>query len=139
MPVVYITRKARFSASHRLFDPNYSDQKNEAVFGKCSNPNGHGHNYSMEVCVTGEPDPKTGFLIDLKILSAVIQEHFISKVDHKNLNLDVPFLQGVIPTTENVVIAAWNQIEPHINGAKLYSIRLFETEKNFVEYRGDNR
>jgi len=137
MPLVYITRKARFSASHRLFDPKYSDKKNEEIFGKCSNPNGHGHNYSMEVCVAGEPDIHTGFVIDLKILSDIIFEHFISKVDHKNLNVDVPFLKGIIPTTENVVIAAWKELRPCINTAKLYSIKLFETEKNFVEYRGE--
>lgn len=137
MGIVYVYRRAHFSASHRLFDPNYSDEKNLAVFGKCSNPTGHGHNYYLEVCVAGERNPSTGFVIDLKKLKIILEEQFISFVDHKNLNTDVPFMKGINPTAENIVVQCWKQIAPHITEGKLYSIRLYETEKNFVEYRGE--
>ena len=133
---MYVTRKANFSAAHRLFNPLLSDQENLEIYDKCSNPNGHGHNYYLEVTVAGEPDPKTGYVIDLKKLKKVIEEHFISKVDHKHLNLDVEFLRNVVPTAENIAIACWNQLAPWIKEGKLYSIRLFESQNNFVEYKG---
>ena len=133
---MYVTRKANFSAAHRLFNPLLSDQENLDIYDKCSNPNGHGHNYYVEVTVAGEPDPKTGYVIDLKKLKRVIEEHFISKVDHKHLNLDVEFLSNVVPTAENIAIACWNQLAPWIKEGKLYSIRLFESQNNFVEYKG---
>ncbi len=133
---MYVTRKANFSAAHRLFNPLLSDQENLEIYDKCSNPNGHGHNYYLEVTVAGEPDPKTGYVIDLKKLKKVIEEHFISKVDHKHLNLDVEFLSNVVPTAENIAIACWNQLAPWIKEGKLYSIRLFESQNNFVEYKG---
>ena len=137
MATAYVYRKAHFSASHRLFDPNLSNEQNKEVFGGCSNPNGHGHNYYIEVCIAGEPNPKTGFFIDLKKVKGVLQKYFLDNVDHKNLNVDVDFLAGIIPTTENIAIAAWKQIQPHITEGKLFSIRLYETENNFVEYRGE--
>ncbi len=137
MATAYVYRKAHFSASHRLFDPTLSNEQNYEIFGGCSNPNGHGHNYYIEVCVAGEPNPKTGFVVDLKKIKKVLQEFFLDKVDHKNLNIDVDFLSGIIPTTENIAIAAWKQIQPRITEGKLFSIRLYETENNFVDYKGE--
>lgn len=134
---VYVTRRAHFSASHRLFDPALSDERNAEVFGGCSNPNGHGHNYTIEVTVAGRPDPATGFVVDLKRVKQVLHERFLAFVDHRNLNVDVPFLQGVNPTTENIAVAAWRQLAPHIPAGMLHSVRIFETENNFVEYKGE--
>ena len=135
--MIYLYRKAHFSASHRLFDPKYSDEENFRVFGQCANPAGHGHNYVIEVCVKGIPDPATGFVVDLKLLKTVIEEHFIRFVDHKNLNVDVLFMKDIIPSSENIAIQCWKQLSPHIPNGSLHSIRLYETEKNFVEYFGD--
>lgn len=134
--MIYLTRKAHFSAGHRLFNPDFTDEENERIFGACSNPNYHGHNYILEVTVVGEKDPKTGFVIDLKKLKDIIDENIISKVDHKNLNLEVDFLKGVIPTAENISEAFWYQLCDKIQGVKLYSIKLYETERNIVEFRG---
>lgn len=134
---VYVTRRAHFSASHRLFDPALSDERNAEVFGGCSNPNGHGHNYTIEVTVAGRPDPATGFVVDLKRVKEVLHDRFLAFVDHRNLNVDVPFLQGVNPTTENIAVAAWRQLAPHIPAGRLHSVRIFETENNFVEYKGE--
>jgi 6-pyruvoyltetrahydropterin/6-carboxytetrahydropterin synthase len=136
MSLVFIYRRDHFSASHRLFDPAFTDQQNYEVFGGCSNPNGHGHNYYIEVCIAGEPDPRTGYVTDLKKVKEILHRTFLDKVDHKNLNSDVDFLRGINPTTENIAIAAWKQILPHITEGTLYSIRIYETEKNFVEYKG---
>ena len=133
---MYVTRRANFSAAHRLFNPVLSERENLELYDKCANPNGHGHNYDLEVTVRGEPNPKTGYVIDLKKLKRVIEEHFISKVDHKHLNLDVDFLKDVVPTAENIAIACWNQLAPRIDDGKLYSIRLYESQNNSVEYRG---
>lgn len=137
MGIVYVYRRAHFSASHRLFDPQLSDEKNFEMYGGCSNPNGHGHNYYIEVCIAGEPDPKTGYVIDLKKVKSILRSRFLDKVDHKNLNVDVDFMNGINPTTENIAIAAWKQIAPHVREGRLYSVRIYETEKNFVEYRGE--
>lgn len=137
MSTVYLYRRAHFSASHRLFDPTLNNEENLKLFGGCSNPNGHGHNYYIEVCIAGTPDPKTGFVIDLRKVKEILHKHFLDKVDHKNLNVDVDFMRGVNPTTENIAIAAWEQIAPHMPEGKLHSIRIYETEKNFVEYRGE--
>jgi 6-pyruvoyltetrahydropterin/6-carboxytetrahydropterin synthase len=137
MGIVYVYRRAHFSASHRLFDPALTNDQNLEIYGGCSNPNGHGHNYHMEVCVAGVPDAKTGFVIDLKKVKKIIQEQFLNMVDHKNLNVDVDFMQGINPTTENIAIAAWHQIVPHIPEGKLFSVRVYETENNFAEYRGE--
>ena len=136
--MVYVTRREIFSASHRLFNPNLSEEENNSLFGKCNNPNGHGHNYTLEVTICGEVNPKTGYLIDLKLLKQIIIDNVINKVDHKNLNLDVDFLAGKIPTAENIAIAVWDELENKITNGKLYSIRLLETENNYIEYKGKN-
>jgi 6-pyruvoyltetrahydropterin/6-carboxytetrahydropterin synthase len=135
--MVYVTRRATFSASHRLFNPDLTDAENEAIFDKCSNKNGHGHNYILEVTVAGEPNPKTGYVIDLKRLKEIVRQEVIERVDHKHLYLDVDFMQGIIPTAENIAKAVWKVLEPKITEGKLQAVRLHETENNVVEYRGE--
>ncbi len=135
--MVYVTRKAHFSAAHRLYNPTFSDERNEAIFDKCNNPRGHGHNYTIEVTVAGTPDPLTGYVIDLKKLAALIDEYILDRVDHKHLNYDVPELRGIIPTAENIAIVFWNILEPRIEAGKLYSLKVFESDNNFVEYKGE--
>jgi 6-pyruvoyltetrahydropterin/6-carboxytetrahydropterin synthase len=135
--MVYITRKAHFCAAHRLFNPAWNNEQNARVFGKCNNPNGHGHNYDLEVTVAGEPPPDTGMVIDLKELAAIVERELVELVDHKNLNLDVEFLRGVIPTAENMAVAFWKILAPKIPNGKLYSIKLYESANNLVEYRGE--
>ena len=137
MPTVYVTRKMHFNAAHRLHNPDWSDARNREVFGKCNNPNWHGHNYVLEVTVAGEPDPETGYLIDLSVLKGLIQDKIIDKVDHKNLNLEVDFLAGVMPSTENFVVAIWNELDGTLPAGRLHCIRLYETERNIAEYRGE--
>jgi 6-pyruvoyltetrahydropterin/6-carboxytetrahydropterin synthase len=134
--MVFVTRKAHFSAAHRLFNPKFTDEQNEAVFDKCNNPRGHGHNYTIEVTVAGEPDPETGYVIDLKKLADVIDEQILTKFDHKHLNYDVPELEGIIPTAENIALVSWSLIEPHIKNGKLYNVRIAESDNNFAEYHG---
>lgn len=134
--MILITRREMFSSSHRLYNQNFSDDENERVFGKCNNPNGHGHNYILEVIVIGEIDTNTGYVVDLKVLKEIIRENVIKKVDHKNLNLDVDFLKNKIPTAENIAVGIWNQLVNKIPSGKLYSIKLYETENNYVEYKG---
>lgn len=134
--MIYLSRKEYFCASHRLYRENYDDKKNFEVFGKCSNPAGHGHNYELVVTIIGEPDPETGMIMDLKKLSEIIKTEIIEKVDHKNLNVDVDFLRGIIPTTENLAMVFWKILEPKIPRGKLYSIKISETEKNITEYKG---
>jgi len=134
--MIYITRREVFSASHILYNPNLSDEENKRIFGKCNNPNGHGHNYILEVVIAGNIDPITGYVIDLKLLKTIIIDNIISKVDHKHLNLDVDFLKGINPTTENFVVAIWDQLVDKIQSGKLYSVKLYETENNYIEYKG---
>ncbi len=138
MPLVHITRRERFSASHRLARPDMSLEKNLQVFGKCANPNGHGHNYDLWVTVKGEPDPETSFVIDLSLLGRIIKDRVIQYVDHRNLDVDVPFMQGRYSSTENLAIAIWEQLEAPIReaGAALHCVKLQETENNHVEYHG---
>lgn len=135
--MIYVTRREVFSASHRLHNPNISDKENIEIFGKCNNLHGHGHNYVLEVTVCGNVDKKTGYLIDLKVLKDLININVISKLDHKHLNTDVDFLIGKIPTTEILAIEIWNQLEDKIPIGKLYSVKLRETENNFIEYKGE--
>jgi 6-pyruvoyltetrahydropterin/6-carboxytetrahydropterin synthase len=135
--MVYVTRKAEFSAAHRLFNPAWSDEKNNAVFGKCNNPNGHGHNYEIEVTVRGNPPSDTGMVIDLKKLADIIEREVVERVDHKHMNVDVDFMKGIIPTAENMAIAFWKILRRKITEGELVSIKLFESENNFVEYRGE--
>ena len=140
MKTVYITRREHFNAAHKLWREEWSEEKNYEVFGKCSNKNWHGHNYTIFVTVKGAPSEETGFVIDLKDLSSIIKKEVIEPLDHKNLNLDVPFLQGILASTENIVIRIWDQIEEPIRnaGGELCKIRLEETENNFVDYFGGN-
>lgn len=137
--MVYITRKERFSAAHKLSIPDWSEEKNLEVFGKCSNPNWHGHNYDLWVTVKGEPDKQTGFVLDLRRLSEIINEKVIDKLDHKNINMDVDFMKGKMSSTEVLAIAIWDEIQPQIDklSCKLHSVKLQETSKNSVEYFGD--
>ena len=135
--MIFITRKIEFSAGHRLFNPNFSDEKNKATFGLCNNPNGHGHNYVLEVTLSGEVCNDTGMVFDLKELKKLTQREIIDKVDHKNLNVDVDYLKGIIPTAENLAIKFWEILEPKITKGRLYEIKLYESERNYVVYRGD--
>ena len=135
--VVYLTRRETFAAAHRLFKPELSDEENFKLFGKCSNPNWHGHNYTLEVTVAGEVDPTTGFVLDIKQLKEIIKKFVISNVDHKNLNIDTDFMKGMIPTSENITIAIWNELINNIPEGKLYSVKLYETENNYFEYKGE--
>lgn len=137
--MIFVTRKERFNAAHKLSVESWSNEKNLEVFGKCSNPNWHGHNYELFVTIKGNADPVTGFVMDLKVLSSIIKEKVIDKVDHKNINLDVDFMKGKMPSTEMMAAAFWEQLEPEIirHGCKLHSVKLYETENNFVEYFGN--
>jgi 6-pyruvoyltetrahydropterin/6-carboxytetrahydropterin synthase len=135
MPIVYVTRKAHFNAAHRLNNPEKSPEWNQATFGKCNSPNWHGHNYELDVTVAGEPDPDTGFVVDLARLKKTIAEYVVEPLDHSNLNLDVPFLAGKMTSTEALAVAVWEQLAPHVPG--LYEIALRETPNNSVVYRGE--
>jgi len=135
--MVYITRRERFSAAHRLYKTGLSDEENFKLYGLCSNPNWHGHNYVLEVVVKGEVDPETGYLLDLKDLKEIIRKRVIEKVDHKNLNLDTDFMKGIIPSAENITIAIWNQLVDKIPKGALHSVKLYETENNYFEYKGE--
>lgn len=135
--MVYITRREVFAASHRLFNPALSDEENFKIYDKCSNPNGHGHNYILEVVVAGEVNPQTGYLLDLKDLKKIIKKYVTDKLDHKNLNLDVDFLKGKITSSENIAIAIWEQLKDRLPTGRLYSVKLYETENNYVEYKGE--
>ncbi|MCE2942604.1 MAG: 6-pyruvoyl trahydropterin synthase family protein [Gemmatimonadota bacterium] len=136
MPDVTVTRRLRFNAAHRVHNPALSDAENTALFGKCNHPNWHGHNYVLEVSVTGPIDPVSGYVVDLGRVRDVVEREVIDQVDHRNLNLDVPFLAGANPTSENIVVAMWGVIAPAIAPARLSRLRLWETENNYVEYDG---
>lgn len=129
-----VCRKEHFNAAHRLYNPAWSDEKNDQVFGLCNNPNFHGHNYELIVKVTGEINPETGFVIDLKYLSDVIREHVTSKLDHKNLNLDTEYFKNLNPTAENIAVVIWNILREQLNLKYDLKVVLYETERNFVEY-----
>lgn len=137
--MVYLTRRERFNAAHRLWVDEWDAEKNFEVFGKCANRNWHGHNYDLYVTVKGKPDPKTGFIINVKDLSKIIKRTIIDHVDHSNLNLDVPFIpKDIQPTTENLVILFWQILEPHLENCQLHKILLQETENIFAEYYGES-
>lgn len=139
MPLVYLTRRERFNAAHRLYNPNWSEEENIRTFGKCANKNWHGHNYEIFVTVAGTPDAETGCVMDLKDLSSLIKEKVIEPLDHKNLNMDVPFMRDKMASTENLCIEVWKLLEPEIANlnSRLHSVRIHETENNYVEYRGE--
>lgn len=131
---VSVYRKEHFNAAHRLHNPNWSDEKNQEIFGKCNNPNYHGHNYELFVKVTGEPDPETGYVYDMKVLSDIIKEHVTDKFDHKNLNLDTAEFAELNPTAENIAIMIYDILRKKIEAQYDLKITLYETERNFVEY-----
>lgn len=135
-PEVTVTRRLHFSAAHRVHNPAMSDDENQRVFGKCNNPNWHGHNYILDVSVIGALDPRTGYVIDLSRVKQIVEESVIRHVDHRNLNLEVDFLRGVIPTTENIVVGFWRVLEPALRPARLSKLVLWETVNNYVEYDG---
>ena len=136
--MIYLTRKEHFNAAHKLYNPSWDAQKNEVMFGKCANENWHGHNYELHVTVKGVVNEGTGFLFDVKILSLLIKEFVLEKIDHKNLNLDVEFLKGKMCSTENLAIGIWNQLNLHLpNDVQLHKIKLYETPRIYVEYFGE--
>jgi 6-pyruvoyltetrahydropterin/6-carboxytetrahydropterin synthase len=136
--MVYLTRIEHFNAAHKLYNPNWDKERNEAVFGKCANENWHGHNYELHITIKGEVSETTGFLFDVKILSILINQFVIEKVDHKNLNVDVAFMQGKLCSTENLAIGIWQQLQPHLPvEVKLHCIKLYETPRIYVEYFGE--
>jgi 6-pyruvoyltetrahydropterin/6-carboxytetrahydropterin synthase len=134
---VTVSRKAHFNAAHRLYRKDWSMEQNDAVFGKCNNPNFHGHNYELTVSVTGEIDPETGYVIDTKLLADLIKEHIENAFDHKNFNLDVPEFANLNPTAENIAVVIWNKLRRHIDANKDLEIILYETPRNFVTYKGE--
>ncbi len=137
--MIFVSRQEHFNAAHKLHNPKWSDERNREVFGPCANTNWHGHNYDLIVTVKGQPDPDTGFVVDLKALSDLLRTHITEQVDHKNLNLDVPFMAGLMASTENLAIAFWQILErelPAITQAQLHCVKLYETPRNFVEYYG---
>jgi 6-pyruvoyltetrahydropterin/6-carboxytetrahydropterin synthase len=136
-PVLFITRRAHFNAAHKLFNPNWTKEENDAVFGKCANENWHGHNFDLYVTIKGHANPNTGFVMDLKQLKKIIETEIVEKLDHKNLNIDVPFLKDILPSIENIVIAIWNILILHLpENVKLHKLHLIETHNNSVEYFG---
>ena len=137
MPVVTVTRRLRFNAAHRVHNPALSDEENERLFGRCNNPNWHGHNYTLDVSVEGEIDPKTGYVLDLARLKQIVESEIVDEIDHRNLNLDVSFMRNVIPTAENIIVACWRRLEPRLAPVRLTRMVLWETENNYVEYRGE--
>jgi len=136
--MVYLTRVEHFNAAHRLFNESWSAEKNIEVFGKCANTNWHGHNYELHVTIKGNPNPDTGFVFNAKTLGELIKDVIVERVDHKNLNLDVDFMQGKFTSAENFAMAIWGELKPHIekNGAALHAIKLVETPRIYVEYFG---
>jgi 6-pyruvoyltetrahydropterin/6-carboxytetrahydropterin synthase len=136
MPRCVVTRRVHFNAAHRLWNPTFSDAENERVFGVCNNPNYHGHNYNLDVSVAGTIDPATGFVLDINRLKAIVEECVVRHLDHKNLNLDVPWFREQNPTAENIAVVCWRLLAPAVVPAELVRIRLWETERNYVDYEG---
>ena len=137
MPTVTVTRRLHFNAAHRVHNPALSDDENNELFGKCNNPNWHGHNYILDVSVSGEISAKTGYVVDLSRIKEIVTREVVDKVDHKNLNVEVDFMKGRIPTTENIVVAMWNVLKPALAPATLERLVLWETQNNSAEYRGE--
>ena len=131
---IAISRKEHFNAAHRLYNPSWSNEQNDSVFGKCNNPNFHGHNYELIVTLIGEPDPATGYVYDMKLLSDIIKENILKQFDHKNLNLDTPYFKTLNPTAENIAVVIWRILRQQIDSKFELKIKLYETERNFVEY-----
>lgn len=137
MPDVTVTRRLQFNAAHRVHNPALSDEENSRLFGKCNNPNWHGHNYTLDVSVHGPVDRRTGYVVDLAVLKRVVEERVVDKIDHRNFNLDVDFMRGVIPTSENIIVAIWRELAPAIQPGRLARLVLWETPNNYVEYTGE--
>ncbi len=137
MPQVTVTRRLMFNAAHRVHNPALSDAENTSLFGKCNNPNWHGHNYTLDVSVRGPIDERTGYVIDLAALKRIVEERAVDKIDHRNFNLDVEFMKGVNPTSENIIVAIWRQLEPAVHPGALVRLVLWETANNYVEYSGE--
>jgi 6-pyruvoyltetrahydropterin/6-carboxytetrahydropterin synthase len=137
MATAYIIRRTVFSASHRLHSEQLSDEQNRKLYGKCDNRYGHGHNYTLEVTVRGEIDTATGMIMNLTDLKAIIEERLLNQMDHRHLNYEVPFLQGIVPTTENLAVACWGQLQAAMPAGLLYEVKIYETENNFAVYRGE--
>jgi 6-pyruvoyltetrahydropterin/6-carboxytetrahydropterin synthase len=136
--MIYLTRVEHFNAAHKLYNPKWTKEQNEQTFGRCANEHWHGHNFELYVTVKGQPDTDTGFIFDVKKLSAIVNEHVIDKLDHRNLNLDVDFMQGKMCSIENLVTAIWQQLEPHMpDGVRLHCLKLVETPRIYVEYFGE--
>ncbi len=136
MPRCVVTRRLHFNAAHRLWNPAFSDAENQRVFGVCNNPNYHGHNYNLDVSVAGEIDPATGFVLDINRLKGIVEASVVRHLDHKNLNLDVPWFRDLNPTAENIAVVCWSLLAPAVAPAVLVRIRLWETERNYVDYEG---
>lgn len=139
--MIYVSRKEHFNAAHKLYNPNWSPEKNVEVFGACANSNWHGHNFDIYVTIKGHPDPDTGFVVDLKQLSTLIKTEIVDKVDHKNLNLDVDFMKDKLASCENLIVEFWKILQPKVSGitkfGELHRIRLYETPRNFIDYYGE--
>lgn len=135
--MIYLTRKCEFSASHYYHNPDFSPEENRRIFGKCNNPNGHGHNYTLEVTVKGEVDPRSGFVVDLKDLKEILNREVLDAMDHRFLNKEVPEFARQVPTTENLAIAVWNRLEQRLNTAKLHRVRVYESQDLFVDFYGE--
>ena len=136
MPEVTVTRRLTFNAAHRVHNPELSDEENTRIFGKCNNPNWHGHNYRLDVSVTGPIDGRTGYVIDLGALKRIVEEQVIQRIDHRNINLEVEFMRGINPTAENIVVACWRVLQPAVAPGRLARLTLWETDNNYVEYDG---
>jgi 6-pyruvoyltetrahydropterin/6-carboxytetrahydropterin synthase len=134
---VTVTRRLMFNAAHRVHNPALPDEENQRLFGKCNNPNWHGHNYTLDVSVRGPIDERTGYVIDLGRLKQIVRENVVDKIDHRNFNLDVAFMEGVIPTSENIIVRIWHELEPVVHPGKLVKLVLWETANNYVEYTGE--
>ena len=137
MPTVTVTRRLKFNAAHRVHNPALSDEENDRLFGRCNNPNWHGHNYTLDVSVSGPVSDRTGYVIDLGVLKKVVEDTVVNRVDHRNMNLDVDLMRGIIPTAENIVVAFWRALEPVVEPGKLTRLVLWETDNNYVEYSGE--
>ncbi|NIN71204.1 MAG: 6-carboxytetrahydropterin synthase [Gemmatimonadetes bacterium] len=137
MPIVRVTRRLHFSAGHRLHNPKLSDDENREIYGLCNNPSGHGHNYGLEVTLRGEVDPKTGYVFDLKRLRELVERVVLADVDHANLNVDVPWMEGIIPTAENIAVQVWRRLADQLPAGMLERVVVSESERNLVEYRGE--
>lgn len=137
MAIVTVTRRLRFNAAHRVHNPAFSPEKNVSVYGKCNNPHGHGHNYTLDVSVRGPIDESTGYVIDLGVLRDIVEKHVVDQTDHHHFNHDVPYMAGINPTSENIIVGMWKVLEPVVSPGKLVKLKLIETENNFVEYEGE--